>query len=141
MRGEWNGDGDLGDGQLQSMRMDYDKRVKDTRVLIDKFLTKEDLSAHLSSCVSSIDSDVVLLNKGFASAVKVYTEKYKASNTPMETLKNCNWNVVEIQTLLQESQAIKSAYEYCLTVLKSNQCTDHQFISVEWLGSAYISPK
>ena len=133
VRGEWNGDEDLGDGQLQSMRKEYDQRVKDTIALIDKFQTKEHLSTNLSLCVNSIDGDVVLLNKGFASAVKVYTEKYKASNTSVETLKNCNWNVVEFQTLLQESQAIKSTYEDCFTMLKSSQCTDHQFKSCQAL--------
>ena len=133
VRGEWNGDEDLGDGQLQTTRSEYDQRIKDTNVLIDKFQTKEHLSNHLSLCVKSLDGDIVFLNTGFASAVKVYTEKYKASNTPVETLKNCNWDVVEFQTLLQESQAIKSIYQDCFTMLKSTQCTDHQFKSCQAL--------
>ena len=88
----------------------------------------------MSSCVNSLDGDIVLLNKGFTSAVKAYTEKYEASNTSVETLKNCNWDVVEFQTaLLHESQAIKSTYEDCLTMLKSTSCTDHQFKSCQAL--------
>ena len=60
-------------------------------------------------------ADCLNLPKSFlpmsTSLLKTYKEKFKAVNTPVKTLKDCNWDVVEYQTLLQDAQAIKSTCE------------------------------
>ena len=44
-------------------------------------------------------------------AVEEYRKKFTNPSTAEETLKNANWNVVEFQTLLQQAQLLKQAYE------------------------------
>ena len=78
-------------------------------------------------CVTKLDNDIEFLKTGFTTAVKVYTEKYNALNTPVETLKNCNWDVVEFRTLMQGSQALKFICVDCVGVLDDVECTDRQF--------------
>ena len=111
MRGKWNGDVDLGDGALEKLRKEYDIRLKDITALTDKELTKENIVCKLSEFTKLLSTDVNFLTENFTIAVKTYKEKFKAVNTPVKTLKDCNWDVVEYQTLLQDAQAIKSTCE------------------------------
>ena len=132
-RGEWNGDEDLGDGQLQASRSEYDQRLDDIKALTLRDQTRQALVASLSVSIGSLEEDIVFLNEGFTSAVNVYTTKFQAQNTPAETLKSCNWDVVEYQTLLQESQALKETYEECVSIVNDEESTERQLNSCKAL--------
>ena len=54
---------------------------------------------------------MLFLDSGFKEAVEVYQKKYNYVSTPEEALKNANWDVVEFQSLLQQAQKLKQAYE------------------------------
>ena len=43
--------------------------------------------------------------------VAVYTKRYNNRSTADEALQNANWDVVEYQTLLRQSQTLKEGYE------------------------------
>ena len=126
MRGDWNGDADLGDGTLAVTRKQYDERVESTIAFMDKEQDKKALVDKLMACVSKLSDDIVFLSKEFTSAVKVYQDKYSAPNTPINTLKESNWNVVEYQMLLQEAQHLKSTFESCVNNLNADKCSESQ---------------
>lgn len=91
MRGEWNGDVDLGNGQLQALRQEYDARQQD--------LQQDDLAAALEH----LRQDVKFLSSGLQDAATTYSKKFAKPGTPNDTLMNLSWNVVEFQTLLQQA--------------------------------------
>ena len=110
MKGVWNGDVDLGDGKLKELRKEYDDRVHQ----VGSFASLEshvELETGLRHRIDHLDGDVVFLESGFKEAVEVYRKKFTNPSTAEETLKNANWNVVEFQTLLQQAQLLKQAYE------------------------------
>lgn len=123
--GKWNGDVDLGDGVLQELRNKYNERLKVITALADKEQSMENLVCKLSQCTKTLSDDVIFLNEGFTVAVKKYKEKFSATNTPVTTLKDCNWDVVEYQTLIEDAQAIKSTCEQSKKELVLG-CNEHQ---------------
>lgn len=64
--------------------------------------------------VSLLNADVTVLSSVFTKAVEVYCKKL---NTPYQTLKDANWEVVEYQTLLEEAQSLKNIYEGCILMV------------------------
>lgn len=128
MRGKWNGDVDLGNGALEKLRKEYDERLKDITALTEKEQTKENLICKLSKCAKELSNDVNFLTENFTTAVQTYKEKFKAANTPVQTLKDCNWDVVEYQTLLQDAETIKATYENGINEL-APCCDERKFES------------
>ena len=61
-----------------------------------------------------MNADVTFLSSGFTKVVEVYCKKF---NTPDQTLKDANWEVVEYQTLLEEAQSLKNIYEGCILMV------------------------
>ena len=110
MKGVWNGDVDLGDGKLKEMRKEYDDRVHQVASLASLESSVE-LETGLRHWIDQLDGDVEFLESGFMGAVEEYRKKFTNPSTAEETLKNANWNVVEFQTLLQQAQLLKQAYE------------------------------
>ena len=127
MRGDWNSDEDLGDGTLAITRKQHDEIVESAIAFADKDKDKKALVDKLMACVSKLSDDIVFLNKEFTSAVKVYQDKYSAPDTPINTLKDSNWNVVKYQMLLQEAQHLKSTFESCVNSLNADKCSGSQF--------------
>ena len=116
LSGIWNGDVDLGDGKLEELRRKYDQRV----ALASRVATidnRHGLELELQKCVDSLEDDISFLDDGFHLAVEDYRKKFENRSTPEENLKNANWSVVEFQTLLQQAQFIKEAYEEQLACL------------------------
>ena len=114
--GVWNGDVDLGDGKLQELRRVYDSRVS----LVSRLTVVQTwygLEVELRKCVDSLADDIPFLDEGFKLAVEDYRKKFDNRSTPEEKLKSANWNIVEFQTLLQQAQQLKGAYEDQLTNL------------------------
>ena len=114
--GVWNGDVDLGDGELQELRRVYERRVN-TVGRIAGIQNRQNLEAELRKCVDSLDDDIPFLEEGFRLAVEDYRKKFDKRSTSEENLKNANWNVVEFQTLLQQAQELKGGYEEQLSYL------------------------
>ena len=122
-RGEWNGDVDLGDGKLAALRATYDERVQSAEQS-GKATTALELEQKLRQCLDVLDQDIEFLSSGIREAVDVYRKKYAAQNTPEETLKAANWDVVEYQTLLEQCQSFKGSYTQqlrCLNPAHVNQ--------------------
>ena len=110
MRGVWNGDVDLGDGKLQELRELYNGRVNLVSSLAG-YDSQRELEVGLRQWIDELDEDVLFLDSGFNEAIEVYRKKYANLSTPEEALKNANWDVVEFQTLLQQAQNLKQAYD------------------------------
>lgn len=118
MRGVWNGDVDLGDGKSKELRDMYDDRVS----LVGGLAcceSCEELKSRLRLWIGQLAEDVLFLESGFQDAVKEYKKKFNCVTTPEETLKNANWNVVEFQTLLQQSQRLRQEYQVQLGQLEN----------------------
>lgn len=116
MKGVWNGDVDLGDGKLKELRKEYDDRVNQVGSLAGLESCAE-LETGLRKWIDELDGDAKFLESGFKEAVEEYRKKFTNPSTAEETLKNANWNVVEFQTLLQQAQLLKQAYEAELSLL------------------------
>ena len=127
-RKEWNGDVDLGNGQLQAMRAEYDSRLQLLEQL-SKSVSRNGLETSLKRAVDLLDADVTFLSTGFAEAVEVYLKKFNTPNTREQTLKNANWEVVEHETLLEEAQSLKIIYERCIGMLDPNTWNERQRVS------------
>ena len=110
MKGVWNGDEDLGNGKVQELRRQYDERV--TLVAgLPSCANGDDLELGLRTCLDQLGEDILFLDDGFKNAVEQYRKKYTNPSTAEEALKSSNWNVIEFQTLLQQAQLLKQAYE------------------------------
>ena len=64
----------------------------------------------------------LFLDIGFKEASEHFEKKFRQPNCPEETLKEANWEVIEFQTLLQQSQELKLEYEDILPNL-AQDCT------------------
>lgn len=91
-RAEWNGDVDLGDGQLAELRAEYDSRRLDL------------VPAGVGVTLTDLEADLVFLQHGLQQAVSAYQKKFNKPGTSTEALMTVNWNVVEHQTLLQQAE-------------------------------------
>ena len=137
MKGVWNGDVDLGDGKLKELRAKYDDRVH----LVGSLAGLEscvELETGLRWWTDELDRDVEFLESGFKEAVEEYRKKFSNPSTAEETLKNANWNVVEFQTLLQQAQLLKQAYEAELSQLNPLMVTpqDLRVVTTSLTGMA-----
>lgn len=131
--GVWNGDVDMGDGLLQELRRVYDGRVSLVGS-VAAIHNRDSLEVELRKCVDSLDVDIPFLDEGFQLAVQDYRKKFDNRSTPEEKLKNANWNVVEFQTLLQQAQELKEAYEEQLSYLNPAVPHDLQAIRTSLRG-------
>lgn len=114
--GIWNGNVDLGNGQLQLLRSEYDSRVN-LATVNSTIGNRNRLEIELLKLADSLDEDIPFLDEGFKLAVEDYRKKFDNRTSPEENLKNANWNVVEFQTLLQQAQLLKGSYEEQLSYL------------------------
>jgi len=127
--GVWNGDVDLGDGKLEELRRVYDQGV----VLASRVATIDNrggLELELRKCVDSLEDDISFLNDGFQLAVEDYRKKFENRSTLEENVKNANLNVVEFQTLLQQAQFLKGAYEEQVACLNTAVYLLHHMLNI-----------
>lgn len=116
----WNGDEDLGDGQLQKLRQEYDERFQLVDALKKQGVSVAILQQTLPKVIDQFDEDTVFLDSGFKEASQHFEKKFRQPNCPEETLKEANWEVIEFQTLLQQSQELKLKFEDILPNLAQN---------------------
>lgn len=102
MRKEWNGDIDLGTGKLLALRRQYDERGQIFREA-PKAANQHTLQQSLMNVLENIEDDIVFLTEGLEKATKLFQEKMRKATTSEETLRCLNWEVVEFQVLLKQS--------------------------------------
>lgn len=102
MRKEWNGDVDLGTGKLLALRRQYDERGQIFREA-PKAANQHTLQQSLMNVLENIEDDIVFLTEGLEKATKLFQEKMRKATTSEETLRCLNWEVVEFQVLLKQS--------------------------------------
>lgn len=102
MRKEWNGDVDLGTGKLLALRRQYDERGQIFREA-PKAANQHTLQQSLMNVSENIEDDIVFLTEGLEKATKLFQEKMRKATTSEETLRCLNWEVVEFQVLLKQS--------------------------------------
>lgn len=102
MRKEWNGDVDLGTGKLLALRRQYDERGQIFREA-PKAANQHTLQQSLMNVLENIEDDIVFLTEGLEKATKLFQEKMRKATTSEETLRCLNWEVVEFQVLLEQS--------------------------------------
>lgn len=107
MRGKWNGDVDLLDGKVNELRKEYDSRLEVLKQTASKNVT----FTFISSVVKELKTDVEFLTSGLQKARSKYKEKYEKRNTPEAVLKSLNWEMVEYNILLTQSQQLQYKYE------------------------------
>lgn len=117
----WNGDVDLRDGELQKLRQNYDDRF----ILLDGLkiqgVSVANMRQAIPKIIDDLDNDIVFLDKGLKDASDHFHKKFQQANCPEETLKEASWEVIEFQTLLQQSQELKSRFENALPSLDPNR--------------------
>ena len=102
MRKEWNGDVDQGTGKLLTLRRQYDERCE-TFKEAPKAADRHTLQQSLTKVLESIEDDITFLTEGLEKAAKLFQEKMRKATTSEETLRCLNWEVVEYQVLLEQS--------------------------------------
>ena len=135
----WNGDEDLGDGQLEKLREEYDERYQ----LLDGMKSQDvgvaNLRQTIPNVIDQLEEDVLFLDSGLEEASAHFEKKFQQVNCPEETLKEANWEVIEFQTLLQQSQELKLKYEDILPNLAQDGNRGSLRIAVKDLaGSTHV---
>jgi len=124
-KGEWNGDIDMGDGHLQELRAEYDRRKKLTEDMSKPGICSDQI---LCSMIDDLTSDIPFLNSGLQNARELYQKKFSNLATPSETLKQLNWEMVEFNLLLGQAQQLLLFLEQQLPQLQpslNKQIRDH----------------
>ena len=116
-KGEWNGDVDMGDGMLNVLRQEYDKRKQLIECTTKPTTCTEQ---NLREIRSDLTKDIPFLSTGLRSSKALYEKKFSNPSTPAETLKQLNWEMVEYNTLLSQAQALQQFLDKQLSVLKAN---------------------
>ena len=99
---EWNGDVDLGNGEFQALRREYEERSASFKEA-PKATDHHDLQQSITKVIDCIEADIEFLTGGLEKAANLFREKMKKQTTSEETLQCLNWEVVEFQVLLEQS--------------------------------------
>jgi DNA gyrase/topoisomerase IV subunit A len=108
VKGVWNGDADLGDGNLQELRTDYEERMKDIKNLVSPQDNVERVLVDLDKVAANLDTDKKFLTEGLIKATKTYADKCKAPNPSKKVLMELSWERVEYSELVQQCQSLQS---------------------------------
>lgn len=129
----WNGDEDLGDGKLQELRDEYEERMEDMHKLKlrDVAVVKEVLPRVLDA----LTGDISFLDKGFQEASDHFEKKSRQANCPEATLKEANWEVIEFQILLQQSQELHHDLEDALASIADANRAEYVLPEIHDLAS------
>ena len=103
--GEWNGDSDLGDGELQLLHQEFQERVACLDVGSIQ-IHRDVVEQHICLALDSFRKDITFLEDGLKKADQLYQSKFNSPNTSKSMLMNLCWETVEFNTLLQKSQSL-----------------------------------
>ena len=104
VKGEWNGDVNLNNGHLERLREDFDNRL----AWIELIQSSIEFQNILEIGISCLEADTEFLRNSFTNATNELQKKITIKTTNSETLKGLNWDVVECNTLLQQSLEFSS---------------------------------
>jgi len=116
VRGDWNGDCNLGDGKLQSLRRKYEDRV----ACLDVGSMGRDrnvIEQRIRSASDALVQDVIFLTEALKKADEIHQTKFNSPNSSQSLLMNLCWETVEYNTLLREAQALNSRIDNLLPYL------------------------
>ena len=94
VKNKWDGDVDLNDEKLETLRKEYERRLA--------HITSESDNITKETILSDINNDQCFLEKAMKMASADLKRKLAQKNASSETLKSLNWEVVECSTLLQQ---------------------------------------
>lgn len=131
----WNGDVDHDDGKLQELREEYlDMNAKMDLLKTETILLSK-VEQILESTIPVLHVETEFLNSGFKAAQKHFEEKISQVNCPEATLKESNWEVVEYQTLLQQSQQLATDFQHALSTIASSTINQGMKVKISDLAS------
>jgi hypothetical protein len=105
MRGNWEGDVDLGDGSLQVLLKEYKDRCSFVKSIgIGKRLNL--IQDDVSKVKVEIESDVVFLVGGSEEASKIYNKAFEGGWSAESKLMALAWNVTGFQELLKKAKGL-----------------------------------
>ncbi|XP_063448946.1 uncharacterized protein LOC134728306 isoform X2 [Mytilus trossulus] len=116
----WNGDVNLNDGKLDTLREQYESRLNWMNSI--HTLNNANLETGVQQLKIELEYDCQFLEKGFQSACNTLQTKVKVKTTNAETLKSLNWEVVEFNQLLQDCTEYQRKLQNCsmyIDLLKS----------------------
>lgn len=97
MKGDWNGDADLGDGQLEALRHLHQARLQ---CFIEASSGSKE---QLDQVRRNFEEDTLFIKDGLQSAIKAYQKKIKGNSNEHTILAHC-WDVAEYNLLQQQCQ-------------------------------------
>ena len=100
---------------MLSLRAEYNRRLASFERLVARDTTRGDCERVLRQVVDWLDEDKQFLSEGLTSASQEFRTKFNKPGTTEERSKNLNWEVIEYQTLLQNSQQLKGDFEEILS--------------------------
>ena len=101
LRTEWNGDVDMGDGELEILRQDYKRRIENHTNFI-----KTTNQHTYSQLFVDVQADVDYLEAAVAKATQIYQRKQQQEQVNNSTLMELCWNCAELNLLLQQAQSM-----------------------------------
>ena len=110
VKGQWNGDIDLGDQRVAQLHQEYQQR-KSLCKASDLLSSKDHLMVRLQKLLDCLRVDVTFLADGLVAAQDVYTKKFNAPNTSQELLKALCWERIAFNTLFKQAQCFIEKYE------------------------------
>lgn len=79
----------------------------------------------LPRVLDALTGDITFLEKGFQESSNHFEKKSSQANCPEATLKEANWEVIEFQVLLQQSQELHHALENALASIADVTQTEY----------------
>ena len=134
----WNGDVDLGDGKLQELRKEYDDKIEKMKLLYIPTIPQQRLQNICKAAIDELKEEMSYLNAGFKESQVYFDAKLKQSNCPESVLKDASWNVIEYQTLLQQSQKFVEDFEHMVTLVSVNEVSKATRCHIENLSAQYM---
>lgn len=131
----WNGDVDYDDGKLKELRDEYVDMNAKMDLLRSPIVPQPKVKEILQKTISDFKVETEFLSNGFKTAKKSFEEKVKQTNCPEATLKERNWEVVEYQTLLQQSQKLALDFQNVASSISDTAITKLTRSSIETLAS------
>ena len=119
----WNGDVDLNDGSLQNLRQEYDDKVERMKLLQIPTIPQQRLQSICKKTIIELQEETEFLSQGFTKSQVHFETKVNQANCPEYVLKDASWEVVEYQTLLQQSQKLAMDFEGMLALVSGENIT------------------
>ena len=116
VKGKWDGDIDLGDGKLQELRSEYDRRADASLHNVE--VSRDTLEIKLRKMIDALENDKKFLADGLREADSAFHKKFNSPNASQALLKSLSWERVEYTTLLQQAQAFRVTLDSLLPHLQ-----------------------